>query len=57
MSAADLAHKKCKPCEGGVSPLKDSEAALLLGQIKGWQLNGVAITKTYEFTNYYQTMV
>ena len=56
MGAADLARKKCKPCEGGVAPLNDSEAAMLLGQIKGWQLNGAVISKTYEFANYYQTM-
>ena len=42
MGAADLARKKCKPCEGGVAPLNDSEAAVLLGQIKGWQFNAVA---------------
>ena len=56
MGAADLARKKFKPCEGGVAPLNDSEAAMLLGQIKGWQLNGTVISKTYEFANYYQTM-
>lgn len=56
MSAADLAHKKCKPCEGGVSPLNAEEAAMLLGQLKGWQLANNIITKNYEFKNYYQTM-
>ena len=56
MSDADLARKKCKPCEGGVSPLAADEAAMLLGQLKGWQLEKNAITKQYEFTNYYQTM-
>lgn len=56
MTAADLAHKKCKPCEGGVSPLQAPEIAQLLQQLKGWQLAGGVITKTYEFKNYYQTM-
>jgi 4a-hydroxytetrahydrobiopterin dehydratase len=56
MSAADLAHKKCRPCEGGVSPLAPSEAGMLLGQLKGWQLDNNAICKQYEFTDYYQTM-
>ena len=56
MAAADLAAKKCKPCEGGVSPLKPPEIAALLGQLDGWQLRDGVITKTYEFKNYYQTM-
>lgn len=56
MSAADLAHKTCKPCEGGVSPLTPAEIDALLGQLKGWQFKDGAITKTYEFKNYYQTM-
>ncbi len=56
MSAADLARGRCKPCEGGVSPLQSGETAMLLSQLSGWQLIGKAISKTYEFTNYYQTM-
>ena len=56
MAAADLAAKKCKPCEGGVSPLKPPEIAALLGQLDGWQLRDGVITKTYKFKNYYQTM-
>jgi 4a-hydroxytetrahydrobiopterin dehydratase len=56
MTAADLAQKKCKPCEGGVSPLQPREIEQLLKQLKGWQFSGGVITKTYEFKNYYQTM-
>jgi len=56
MTATDLAQKKCKPCEGGVSPLNPREIDQLLAQLKGWQFQGSVITKTYEFTNYYQTM-
>jgi 4a-hydroxytetrahydrobiopterin dehydratase len=56
MTAQDLAHRKCKPCEGGVSALSAQEAGRLLEQIKGWTLENGVITKTYEFTNYYQTM-
>ena len=56
MSAPDLAAKKCKPCEGGVSPLTPTEETDLLGQLKGWQLNNSVISKNYEFKNYYQTM-
>ncbi len=56
MTASDLAHKQCKPCEGGVSPLKPPEIAALLKQLHGWKHERGAITKTYEFKNYYQTM-
>ena len=56
MTAADLAQKKCAPCEGGVSLLKPQEITALLGHLDGWQLRGGVITKTYEFKNYYQTM-
>ena len=56
MPASDLASQKCKPCEGGVSPLKPAEITALLGQLKGWQFIDGVITKTYEFKNYYQTM-
>jgi 4a-hydroxytetrahydrobiopterin dehydratase len=56
MTAQDLARSKCKPCEGGVSPLTPQEASELLGQLDGWQLKDGVITKTYEFKNYYQAM-
>jgi 4a-hydroxytetrahydrobiopterin dehydratase len=56
MNAVDLAHKKCRPCEGGVSPLKPQEIEQLLAQLPGWQLRNGTITKSYEFKNYYQTM-
>ena len=53
---SDLAHGKCKPCEGGADPLKPMEVENLLKQLKGWTLTAGAITKTYSFKNYYQTM-
>ncbi len=56
MTAADLANQKCKPCEGGVSPLNPAEITALLDQLEGWQFCDGVITKTYEFKNYYQTM-
>jgi 4a-hydroxytetrahydrobiopterin dehydratase len=55
-TVSDLASGKCKPCEGGVAPLKAQEISNLLKQLKGWeQVNG-RISKTYSFKNYYQTM-
>lgn len=56
MSGRDLARKTCKPCEGGASPLTPAETGTLLGHVKGWQLENGAITKSYEFKNYYQTI-
>lgn len=52
----DLARKKCKPCEGGVAPLKPQEIETLLKQLDGWTHANGAIAKTYAFKNYYQTM-
>ena len=56
MTAPDLANQRCKPCEGGVSPLGSQEIAQLLKQLVGWEFKNGVITKTYEFKNYYQTM-
>ena len=52
----DLVAKKCKPCEGGIDPLKDNEARKLLATLPDWELKGNIIAKTYSFKNYYQTM-
>jgi 4a-hydroxytetrahydrobiopterin dehydratase len=52
----DLSKGKCKPCEGGVSPLADDEAAKLLARLDGWQRQDHRITKTCHFKNYYETM-
>ena len=56
MTANDLAHSKCKPCEGGVAPLTPDEIARLLKQLQGWEYADGVIAKTYAFKNYYQTM-
>ena len=53
---SDLASKKCKPCEGGVAPLKEHEVRNLLKQLDGWEQAGRRIAKTYMFKNHYQTM-
>jgi len=51
-----LAGKRCKPCEGGVAPLKPQEIDALLKQIPGWvQVDG-AIARTYAFKDYYQAV-
>src|SRR3990172_2546556 len=53
---SDLAGKNCKPCEGGIAPLKGPEVRNLLQQLDGWEQAGNRIAKTYVFKNYYQTM-
>ncbi len=37
-SPAELAQKKCKPCEGGVEPYSRSAAEEQLARLPGWQL-------------------
>ena len=45
--ACDLSKGRCKPCEGGVPPLSDDEAAALLGTLEGWQREGSIISNTH----------
>ncbi len=52
----DLTTKNCKPCEGGVPPLEQSEIARLLQALNGWEQHGSTIAKTFTFKNYYHTM-
>jgi 4a-hydroxytetrahydrobiopterin dehydratase len=35
---ADLASKRCQPCEGGVAALSEDEAADFLRKLSGWHL-------------------
>lgn len=52
-----LTDRKCKPCEGGISPLQQKEAENLLRQLEqGWQLVDNKISRVFSFKNYYQTM-
>jgi 4a-hydroxytetrahydrobiopterin dehydratase len=53
---SDLATRKCKPCAGGVAPLKGAEVDNLLKHLNGWMLEEGFITKNYSFKNYYQTL-
>lgn len=55
MNKAELARQQCHERDesGGV----DAEtAAKLLGNLPGWSLDGGAITKTFPFPNYHETM-
>lgn len=53
---SDLTARKCKPCEGGVDPLKPAEVENLLRQLNGWTLVDDMVTKTYSFKNHYETL-
>jgi len=56
MTENGLANKRCKPCEGGTTPLSADATDGLLAQLDGWVREGSEIKKTYRFKNYYQTM-
>jgi 4a-hydroxytetrahydrobiopterin dehydratase len=52
----ELAKRKCKPCEGGVTPYTAAQAQDMLKVLKGWILEEGKLVKVYPFNNYYQTM-
>jgi len=52
----DLAKGKCKSCEGGVAPLSESEADVLMASLKGWSRSGNTIAKTIRFNDYPETI-
>ncbi len=59
MTEVCLTDKKCKPCEGGVSPLNESQARGFMKQLKtGWELlqGSKEIRKEYRFKNFKETM-
>jgi 4a-hydroxytetrahydrobiopterin dehydratase len=37
---AELTHKKCKPCEGGVEAVSPEEAKAQVEKLPGWTLSG-----------------
>lgn len=52
-----LLEKSCAPREGGAA-LKHAEAAALLAEIPGWELNDATseISRVFRFRNYYETI-
>jgi 4a-hydroxytetrahydrobiopterin dehydratase len=56
---SDLAGKKCVPCEGGVPPLSEAEAAALLAELHGdWKLSpdSKSIKRAYKFKDFHRMM-
>jgi 4a-hydroxytetrahydrobiopterin dehydratase len=56
MKNHELAHKKCKPCEGGTKPLSEAKIRFFLRLIPGWKHEGGWIAKTFSFKNFHHTM-
>lgn len=55
----DLKNRRCKPCEGGVTPYTADEARALLAQLDSrWQLDeqGVALRLELRFKDFFRTM-
>ncbi len=55
-TASNLSARTCIPCEGGTTPLAQSEIQYLLRELDGWIHSGQEIAKAYHFRNYYETM-
>ena len=56
---ADLAQRRCEPCEGGVAPLTRAAAdELLLRLDPAWVLddNAVSLRREFSFRDFYRTM-
>ncbi len=54
-----LATERCKPCEGGTSPLDARAAERLLGDLaNGWQIagDGKILQRDFSFKNFHETM-
>ena len=52
----DLISRQCKPCKSGTPPLSQSEVDDLLQHLDGWQQYDHLISKTYRFSDYFQTI-
>ncbi len=56
---ADLADQRCKPCEGGIEPLRaDQSAALMNALHSDWALrsDGLEISRTFSFPAYSRSL-
>ena len=51
-----LADRHCRPLPAGTPALGQAQVDALLAQLPGWTLEKGAITKTWSFANYYETL-
>lgn len=57
--STDLVSRHCKPCEGGVEPLRHDQALALMKALNsGWTLrdDNLEITRTFKFPGFGRTM-
>jgi 4a-hydroxytetrahydrobiopterin dehydratase len=47
-----LVDKKCKPCEGGVSPMNLGKVTDYMKELKDWVLEGGHIVKRFRFDDF-----
>ncbi|MDA0237771.1 MAG: 4a-hydroxytetrahydrobiopterin dehydratase [Proteobacteria bacterium] len=52
----NLIKQKCKPCEGGVDPIPETQVHLMLNGLSGWSYTENRISKEYKFKDHYQTL-
>jgi 4a-hydroxytetrahydrobiopterin dehydratase len=54
----DLIQKKCVACEGGMPPLNNAEAEILLEQVPGWTISddGEKISREFQFKDFKESM-
>lgn len=55
-TSCSLADRQCTPCEGGIAPLENAVATVMLDTLPGWTLDGPRLDKTYVFRNHYEAM-
>ena len=54
---ANLAGKKCVPCEGGTPPLADNKIQEYLKEVEGWEFeNEKLIKKTFKFKTFRESI-
>jgi len=54
----DLEQQKCVPCEGGLAPLSQSQAAGLMEKVPGWVLvdDGIKIQRKFVFNDFVSSL-
>lgn len=53
---ADLASKRCVPCEGGTPPLDDGRVAELLKELPEWEVKDGKLEKSFRFADHYRAL-
>ncbi|MEM7407242.1 MAG: 4a-hydroxytetrahydrobiopterin dehydratase [Pseudomonadota bacterium] len=58
VTRSDLITRHCKPCEGGVDPLRPEDAEQMVHALDRWNLSsdGTEISRAFRFRNFHETM-